>query len=247
MARIASPDGPIGDPATDPRSDDPKSIVNSVLRACALVDLMASTGPEIALSQAADALALSRPTTHRLLNTLVLAGWVRRTESSRYALTARVLGSSVSPALALRELVRPVVRRLAEATGDTVYLFVPHEDRVLCLERWEGSYPVRVHNVNVGDLLPARLGAAPTAMALARSGDYEGHVVSRDNATAGVSAVGAAAFGPDGSVAAGISVTAVDARLAGEHLAEAVTHVRAAAAEISRLLGYAADDDSSSN
>lgn len=224
---------------TDRPKDDSKSIVNSVLRACALVDLMAASGSETALSHAADALALSRPTTHRLLNTLVRAGWVRRTESSTYALTSRLQGSPVSPVPSLRELVRPVVQRLAETTGDTVYLFVPHEDRVLCLERLEGSYPVRVHTVNVGDLLPARLGAAPTAMALAREGTYEGYVVSRDNATPGVSAVGAAIFGTGGSLAAGISVTAVDARLAGEHLHDAVLQVRTAAAEISRLLGYA--------
>lgn len=220
-------------------TDDPKSIVNSVLRACALVDLMAASGPEMALSQAAEALGLSRPTTHRLLSTLVLAGWVRRTESARYALTGHALAIGGSPARSLRDLARPVVARLAEATGDTVYLFVPQEDRVLCLERLEGSYPVRVHTVNVGDLLPARLGAAPTAMARARSDAYEGHVVSRDNATPGVSAVGAAILGRDGEVAAGISVTAVEARLAGEHLEDAVGAVRAAAGEISRLLGYA--------
>lgn len=220
--------------------DNSKNLVNSVVRACSLVELIAANGPDVSLSHAAEVLSLSRSTTHRLLNTLVTAGWVRHTDGGRYALTTRLftVGALSSPISSLRELARPHVRNLAEATGDTVYMFVPDGDSVLCIERMEGAYPVRVHNVNVGDVIDRLLGAAPQAMARARTGDYDGYVVSRNNATPGVSAVGAAIFGRDGQVVAGVSVTAVDARLTDDHLTEAVTHVRATAAEISRALGY---------
>lgn len=227
--------------AEDDTKDDTKNIVNSVLRACALVELTAAEGPDLGLSHAADALGLSRPTAHRLLNTLVRAGWMRRTGSGTYTLTPRLfsIGAAVSPAASLREIARPVVHELTRATGDTVYLFVPEGDQVLCIERMEGAYPVRVHSIDVGDLVPRLLGAAPKAMAQALDDDYEGHVVSRDNATPGVSAVGAAIFDKDGRVAAGISVTGVEARLDGSHLDDAIRHVRAAAREISGLLGHA--------
>jgi DNA-binding IclR family transcriptional regulator len=59
-------------------TEDSKSVVNSVLRACRLVELLAADGPEVSLSHAAEATDLTRPTAHRLLATLAVAGWVRR-------------------------------------------------------------------------------------------------------------------------------------------------------------------------
>lgn len=245
---------------------DPKSVVNSVLRACRILELVAAEGPAVSLSRVADAVGLSRPTAHRLLTTLVMAGWVRRTKAGHYALTMRAfsVGSSASAGTSLLELATPTVERLAQQTGDTAYLLVPDEGRALCLTRVEGPYPVRVHNINTGDAVPLLSGAAPLAMvahspgilqtaldkraaaipatvARLEAARRDGYVVSSDDLTLGVSAVGAAVFDSSGEAVAGVSVTGINDRLGGEHLAEVIRLVRLAAAEVSRLLGYDGD------
>jgi DNA-binding IclR family transcriptional regulator len=249
----------------DLKQADTKSIVNSVLRACRILELLAEEGPEVALSRIAEASTLSRPTAHRLLSTLVIAGWVRRTASGRYALTMRAfsVGSSASSSASLRELAAQAVAELAQATGDTAYLLVPDEGVALCVERIEGPHPVRVHEVNVGDTIGLLAGAAPLAM-VAQSPELltspadkrraampamaarlatarrDGYVVSQDDVLAGVTAIGAPIFDREGAVIGGVSVTGVNDRYAGTHLAEAIRRVALAASDISQLMGYSA-------
>src|ERR1700754_386486 len=224
-------------------ADDTKSIVNSVLRACRILELLAKEGPEVALSRIAEASSLSRPTAHRLLSTLVIAGWVRRTTNGRYALTMRAftVGSSASSGASLREMAAHSVEALAQNSGDTAYLMVPDEGSALCLERIEGPHPVRVHHVNVGDAIPLLAGAAPIAMVayapdlLTTAADRrtaatptmaarlakarrDGYIVARDDLIDGVTAIGAPIFNRAGDVVGGISVTGTNERYKGNHL-----------------------------
>lgn len=248
--------------------DDPKSVVNSVLRACRVLELLAEEGPEVPLARVAEATDLSRPTAHRLLSTLVIAGWVRRTTAGRYGLTVKVftVGSSASGRSSLRDLAHPVLVGLAQATGDTAYLMVPHGGTALCLDRTEGPHPVRVHHVNVGDSIPLLSGAAPMAMVAFRPevlqeaglegalGDprlrarlatarRQGYIVSPDDLLQGVTAVGAPVRGDQGAVVGAVSVTGTNDRFDPGHVDDAAKLVTAAAAQVSRLLGHEPLDD----
>lgn len=242
---------------------DSKSVVNSVLRACSILEMFASDGPELTLSRVAEANELSRPTAHRLLSTLMIAGWVRKTPSGRYALTMRMftVGSTASASASLRDLAHPIVSALASTSGDTAYLLVPNEGQAVCLIRVDGPHPVRVHRVNVGDSIPLLSGAAPVVMvafepdllvsradrqAAKRSplaerlaaARQDGYVVSPDDLIVGVTAVGAPVFDREGRVVAGVSVTGVNPRYNDSHSAAAVKLVLQAANEISGLLGH---------
>jgi DNA-binding IclR family transcriptional regulator len=254
------------DDAAELKRDNSKNIVNSVLRACRILEQLADSGPELTLLQVAQANGLSRPTAHRLLGTLVEAGWVRQASPGHYALTMRVfaVGSAASHGLGLREIAQPVVRRLAQSTGDTAYLLVPNDGLALCAERIDGPHPVRVHRVNVGDSIPMLSGAASVAMvgfqpellrtpldrrtmrepAIAKkiaAVRRDGVVVSQDDFVPGVTAIGSPVLARDGSAVAGISVTGTNDRYLEQHLAQAMKLVRDAALELSLLLGYSGD------
>jgi DNA-binding IclR family transcriptional regulator len=256
-AGSAPPDEPSASP------NDTKSLVNSVLRACHIMELFAHEGPELTLSRIAEASSLSRPTAHRLLNTLIVAGWVRKTAAGRYALTLRMftVASSASVEVSLRHIAEPVAADLALATGDSAYFLVPNDGKAVCIVRVEGPHPVRVHHVNVGDTIPMLSGAAPVAMSAfnpglltlpadqrtARRAPWKerlelvranGYYVSPDDLIVGVTAVGAPVFGLDGGVVGGIAVTGVNARYDEAHTALAVQRVTEAAAAISRQLGF---------
>jgi DNA-binding IclR family transcriptional regulator len=247
-------------------TEDSKSLVNSVLRACRIVELIAADGPEVSLSQVAETAGLTRPTAHRLLATLTVAGWVRKSSTGRYALTGKLtgIGGAASRGAGLREIARPVVTALAQATGDTAYLLAPREGRALCVDRVEGPHPIRVHHVNVGDMLPLNAGAGPVTILAHRPDLLEhvalddaarsrlikrlaqvrtrGYVVSPDDLLPGVTAIGAPVMDSSGTVVAGLSVTGIKERLTGRHRTDAVQHVVTAAAELSQLLGHRPPD-----
>jgi DNA-binding IclR family transcriptional regulator len=241
-------------------TEDSKSLVNSVLRACRVVELLAADGPEVSLSATAEATGLTRPTAHRLLATLAAAGWVRRTSTGRYALTGKLagIGAAASQGASLRDVARPALEHLAMATGDTAYLIAARDDQALCIDRVEGPHPIRVHHVNVGDLLPLTSGAGPvvilafrpdlqsgvelTAPLTARlaAARQDGYVISPDDLLPGVTAIGAPVRDANGLTVAGVSVTGTNDRFRGRHRGEVTTQVVSAAAEISELLGHRA-------
>jgi len=77
-----------------------------------------------ALTELAQAANITPGTACRLLRTLMRYDYVRQDEKHRYYLgrAARVLGTGDQAAERLRRLAEPAVRRLQEATGETVVL-----------------------------------------------------------------------------------------------------------------------------
>ena len=146
--------------ASSPR---PQTTVRAVSRAVAVLRAFTPARPRLSLAETAQAADLDKGTTRRLLLTLIEEGLVRQDPASqRYALTLRVieLAGAVETG-GLREEARPVMARLAAATGATVFLSVPDRPGALCLERVHGHDPVRVQWWGVGSHLPWNCGAGP--------------------------------------------------------------------------------------
>ncbi|MGE0217327.1 IclR family transcriptional regulator [Mycolicibacterium sp.] len=235
-------------------------LVNSVLRACDVVGFLADHGPDVPLAQVADGTGLTRPTAHRILKTLEQAGWVRTTEG-RYTLTMRVfaIGSLASRGNSLQAIARPLMTALAADTASTAYLYIPLDNKALCIDRVEPAHPVRVHHVNVGDSLDLSSGAAPlllaalrpdlasaagldggsrdltAALAAARS---NGYVVRHDDVYPGITAIAAAVRGADAHVVATIGIAGLSETLAGAAEDTARESVLRTAASISTALGF---------
>ena len=139
-----------------------RGVVESVLRATRLLDCFERGRPEMTLPELTRRGGYSKTTTYRLLNSLVLAGWLERTPSGGFRLTIKAfrLGSILMDSLDLRREAAPVMAALVADTGDTVYLTIPTGVTATCLERIDSGQAVRVMYLVVGGSQPLHLGAS---------------------------------------------------------------------------------------
>jgi len=157
--------------------------VQSVARAMHILRTMMraeARGQSLRLLDIASATRLHKTTAHRLLRALEEENWVTREPGSRnYRLGSELLSLATlaTSQHRIRDLARPALARLADKTGDTAYLFVRGGLDVACIDRVEGSYPIRTLEINVGDRRPLGVGAASLALLAALPEDEARDVV----------------------------------------------------------------------
>jgi DNA-binding IclR family transcriptional regulator len=137
------------------------------------------------LADIAEQCDLTRPTAHRLLQVLAEEGLAARLPgSTRYVIgrEAALFGIARPSALAMRSIADPVLRRITEATGDSVALTIRSGPDSLCVDRRAGSHPIQVMPVVIGARLPLGVGMGGQAI-LAFLPEVEIEDVLRKNAT----------------------------------------------------------------
>lgn len=97
-------------------------------------------------SELARRLGLSVPTAHRLVAAMVSHGLLRRDADGRHHIGRRFVSSALAAAAG------SVIRELADATGETVQVWVLRGEERLCLASAESSAELRA-SVPVGTLL----------------------------------------------------------------------------------------------
>jgi DNA-binding IclR family transcriptional regulator len=105
---------------------------------------------------------LTKPTVHRILETLVAQDFVARDGASRrYRLGPEIglLASSMNAKVDLRDLCHDHMLEVAQLTGDTAFLSVRSGYDAVCIARQSGSYPVKAFTVDVGTRRPLGVGA----------------------------------------------------------------------------------------
>lgn len=110
---------------------------------------------------------LAKPTVHRLLATLVAAGFAEQDEhTSRYRLgaEAQLLGSIAGRRTSLQRIAQPVLAELAARTRETVLLTVRRDEECLCLHREDGLGQIRTYVLAVGDRHPLGVNAGGLAL-----------------------------------------------------------------------------------
>ena len=110
----------------------------------------------VGVSRVAKDAALPVSTTYRLLNDLVASGFVSfDPETRRYYLGLKVfeLSRRVSLTKGLSEVALPVMRKLSEEVGESVFMGVREGADVLLVERVVGPSRIQV-NDNVGSRVP---------------------------------------------------------------------------------------------
>lgn len=139
-----------------------------VTRIAALLRTVSSHEPEgVTTSEVARSTDLARPTVHRLLSSLADEGLVDRDPASgRWALGPELylLGSLASVRYDITDLAGDVLRDLARATGESVFLSARRGDETVCLAMEEGSFPLRSHVLHIGIRFP--LGVASAGLAI---------------------------------------------------------------------------------
>lgn len=113
------------------------------------------------------ALALERPTAHRLLQGLASEGLVRQDPlTKRYFLGPMVyeMGLAAAPKSPLRDICHPHLHMVADRTEDTVFLTVRAGFDGLCVDRIEGAFPIKVFVLEVGRRRPLNVGGGSLAI-----------------------------------------------------------------------------------
>jgi DNA-binding IclR family transcriptional regulator len=137
-------------------------------RASLLLRLIASHGRSgVRLSDVVKESGLEHPTVHRILKGLMAEGLVMQAaESRRYFLGPLVfeLGLAATPQFKLTDICGPALQRIAEKTGDTVFLIVRSGNDSVCIDRKEGSFPIKTFTLDVGVRRPLGAGAGGLAL-----------------------------------------------------------------------------------
>jgi len=150
--------------------------VQSVERALSLLSLTAAgPRPGRRLAELVASSGLSKPTVYRLMTVLARAGFVEIDEETRTyypGMELSRLGAVAVERFGIVQLARPSLLRLAEATGDTVFLTVRVRNESICVDREIGPFPIKALTVEVGDRRPLGVGSGSLAI-LAFLGDAE--------------------------------------------------------------------------
>ena len=140
----------------------------AVARAAALLrEIAASHESGAALADLAAKLSLERPTAHRILQRLVMEKLVVQEPKSRHYLLGPLvyeLGLAAKPANDMQGVVGDACARIASECGDTVFSIIRSGLDSLCVERYEGSYPVKALLMNPGRRRPMGIGAGSLAL-----------------------------------------------------------------------------------
>ncbi len=110
---------------------------------------------------------LEQPTVHRMLKAMIAENMViQSAENRRYFLGPILfeLGLAAEQHFGLREICQPSLVRIAEKTGDTVFLTVRRGCEAVCIDRKDGAFPVKVFTLNVGDRRALGIGAGGLAI-----------------------------------------------------------------------------------
>jgi DNA-binding IclR family transcriptional regulator len=164
----------VPEPTAAPRSAPRKSQATytegtqSIQRAIAVLREIAAHSPRgMRLVDIAAKLQIERATAHRIMKGLNVYGMTMRDpRTNHYKLGPAVhaLGLASSVHYSLAEVCEPSLIRLAEASGDSIFLMVRSGYDAVCLRRVEGSFPLQTHSLDTGTRRP--LGAGAGALAL---------------------------------------------------------------------------------
>lgn len=169
------------DAAPPPRSADG---AQSIRRALAVLRIVAA-GQEhgVRLTDVVHGSGLNRPTVHRILRVLVDEGACEQDEATRrYLIGSEVslLGLARPARFPLRALAEPQLRLLSQTLGDTTFLTIRNGDDSVCLDRWPGSFPVKVLSIDIGARRPLGVGVSGLMLLAALPQDEARDVVRRN-------------------------------------------------------------------
>ncbi len=133
------------------------------------------------LSDISKQLGLTVTRTFRILSTLESMDYVRQDPGTRrYRLGLKLipLGERARKGFQLVDLAAPIMTRLAEQTGETVFLGVVDGMEMLCVDRRESVHSIRL-NAEIGQHVPLHMGGVPKTLLAYQSTAFIEQYVSR--------------------------------------------------------------------
>lgn len=129
-----------------PQPKAKKYHVPSVDNACHILCAVCESSHALSMPEIAQLAMTSRTTTLRIVSSLCDSGFLARDEAGRYkpGATLSRIGSRLQSAPHLRERALPILKELAESTGETTHLAIPLETHCLLQEVVDSPQLVRV-------------------------------------------------------------------------------------------------------
>jgi IclR family acetate operon transcriptional repressor len=154
-------------------SDSPDAIGKVI----AVVEALAT---ESKVSRIARATGLATSTVHRILQSLVQAGWAHDDQEHGYLLGPRLLAvaARADDAAFLAKIASPHLRELREATGDTVHLAMRRADEMVYVAKLDGRKAYQLRS-RVGLTIPLHCTAVGKAILAATAADEVRATVAR--------------------------------------------------------------------
>jgi DNA-binding IclR family transcriptional regulator len=153
----------------------------TIQRASLLLRLLASRSRGgLRLADVVRDSGLEHSTVHRILKGLMAEGLVVQDAGSRrYLLGPLVyeLGLAAAPQFSLPDICSPSLQRIAEKTGDTVFLTARSGNDSVCIDRKEGSFPIKTFTLDVGARRPLGAGAGGLALLMLLPGQAVDEIV----------------------------------------------------------------------
>ncbi len=148
-------------------SDNPKNVVQSLAKGFRVLEAFTAGEPELTLAEVARRAELDNATAFRLLNTLVMLGYIDRAPGSRnFRLSLKVLdlGFNAVARMELRDRVRPVLRSLVGEVNEAASVAVLDGAEVVYIERVQAGMVRLGVDVRVGSRIPAYCSAVGLAI-----------------------------------------------------------------------------------
>ncbi len=120
-------------------------VINSVIRALAILDLLGQSGTELGITEISRELSLHKSTVFRLLSTLVTAGYVQqnpKTEKYYLGIHLAQLGMTVLNNIDLRKVAKPFLKELMNVCNEAIHLGILDQDEVIYIDKIDMDRPL---------------------------------------------------------------------------------------------------------
>src|SRR5215470_8399778 len=212
-----------------------------------LVGVVESPGP-VTVGELSQRSGLPKSTTSRLVGALERRGLVQRSSDRRLRPGPVLLRyASRDASQSLVELAQPSLRRLADASGETINLAIPGPQGVEHLAQEDTAHFVGVTDW-VGRSVPFASAANGKCFLAFGGGEVEeselirrrGYATSIDELEVGLSALAAPVLGAEGAVVAALSISGPTSRLTSERIDQLAPLLSSEATSLSQRLRGAA-------
>ena len=137
---------------------DPKNTVQSLAKGFRALQAFTAEEPELKLAEVARRAGLDNGTAYRLLETLVMLGYLERfPETKQYRLTLKPLelGFNAIARMDLRTIAQPELRALVGTVREAASIGILDRDEVVYIERYQEGQARLGVDIRVGGRIPA--------------------------------------------------------------------------------------------
>ena len=118
----------------------PSNLVHSIERVARILELVGQNSQGIGIRDLSSFLKLPKGTVHRLLSSLAYMGYIRQdTSTKNYFLGLKLLelGNLVTHQLDIVKIAKPLLKNLAERSGETIHMATLEKNEIVYIDKLE--------------------------------------------------------------------------------------------------------------